>query len=172
MGTRADGDPETGNSIYPLCPPGKYIATRPYDMLSIQEWHMSQAWPLCPPCPIPKLVLDELCRIPEGTPPLISRPIDLETFERSARRQPNDRAPGSDGQPREYVKYGPAALLELYWKADNAYLAGETPSVCAHEWSGAVAGYIPKEAISLTDDLIPTDRVYMYEVFSSPLDCS
>ena len=195
--------PETKNSIDPLSPPGKYIATRPDDMLSIQEWHMASEGmdtysncPICqanglhvlstsasqqkfgnlsravrffcakcqsthdepgmapmPPCPVPKLVLDEIRQVPAGTPPLISRPIDFETFERCARRQPNDKAPGSDGQPREYVKYGPTALLELYWKADNAYMAGETPSVCAHEWLGAVAGYIPKKrsALLMTD---------------------
>ncbi len=26
----------------------------------------------------------------------------------------------------------------------SAYLRGEMPSVCAHEWLGAIAGYIPK----------------------------
>ena len=54
-----------------------------------------------------------------------------------------------NGQPREYVKFGPTALLELYWKAINAYLAGEKPLVCAHEWLRAVAGYIPKKLSAL-----------------------
>jgi hypothetical protein len=31
----------------------------------------------------------------------------------------------------------------------NAYLRGETPSVCIHEWVGAVAGYIPKKLSAL-----------------------
>ncbi len=88
-------------------------------------------------------------RYPDRTPPLINRAIYFETFERCARRQSNDKASGSDGQPREYVKYGPTALLELYWKADNAYLTGEPPSVCMHEWLGAVAGYIPKKLSAL-----------------------
>ena len=46
--------PATGNSISPLCPPGKYIATRPDDMLSVQEWHMASegmdTYSNCPKC--------------------------------------------------------------------------------------------------------------------------
>lgn len=102
-----------------------------------------------PPCPIPKQVLEAMRRIPTGSLPLINRMIDFESFERCTRRQPNDRAPGSDGQPREYGKYGPAAYVELLWAASNAYLRGETPSVCIHEWAGAVAGYIPKKLSAL-----------------------
>ncbi len=34
-----------------------------------------------PPCPIPKQVLEDMRKIPAGTPPLISQPIDFETFE-------------------------------------------------------------------------------------------
>ena len=42
-------------------------------------------------------------------------------------------------------------MLELLWAALNAYLRGETPSVCAHasEWIGAIAGYIPKKLSAL-----------------------
>ncbi len=54
-----------------------------------------------------------------------------------------------DGIPREFYKYGPQGLLELLWAALNAYLRGETPSVCAHEWIGAIAGYIPKKLSAL-----------------------
>ena len=102
-----------------------------------------------PPCPIPQQVLESMRRIPAGTPPLISRSIDFETFERCAQRQPNDRAPGEDAQPREFCKYGPTPLRELYWKACNAYMRGEEPSVCPSEWKGAVAGYIPKQLSAL-----------------------
>ncbi len=56
----------------------------------------------------------------------------------------NGEATGVDGFPREFYKYGPQNLLELHWAALNAYLRGEMPSVCAHEWLGATAGYIPK----------------------------
>ena len=191
--------PEGRTPIRPLQPPGKYIAIRPDDMLSVQEWHMASegmdtysVCPTCrqqglhvlstsatqqrfgnptravrffcehcqsicdkpamapmPPCPIPKQVLEAMRKIPAGSLPLINRTIDFESFERRTRRQPNGKAPGSDGQPREYCKYGPTAFLELYWAAGNAYLRGEAPSVCIHEWSGAVAGYIPKKLSAL-----------------------
>ena len=101
------------------------------------------------PCPIPKQVLEAMRRIPAGSLPLINRTIDFETLERCARRQPSNRAPGSDSQPREFCRYGPTAFLELYWKAINAYLRGETPSVCEHEWAVAVAGYILKKLSAL-----------------------
>jgi hypothetical protein len=52
--------------------------------------------------PFPRQVLEVMCRIPAGSLPLINRTIGFESFERCALRQPNDRAPGSDGQPREY----------------------------------------------------------------------
>jgi hypothetical protein len=61
----------------------------------------------------------------------------------------NGKATGVDGFPREFYKYGPQNLLELLWAALNAYLRGEKPSVCAHEWLGAIAGYIPKKLSAL-----------------------
>ncbi len=39
--------------------------------------------------------------------------------------------------------------LRTFWAALNAYLRGEIPSVCAHEWVGAIAGYIPKKLSAL-----------------------
>ena len=102
-----------------------------------------------PPCPIPEQVLAEMRRIPAGTPPLLNRPVGFETLERCRRKQPNGRAPGEDGIPREFCKYGPLALLELYWKATNAFLKGDAPSVCPSEWTGAVAGQIPKALSAL-----------------------
>jgi len=191
--------PREQAQICPLQAPGKYVAIRPDDMLSVQEWHMASegmdtysVCPSCqtkglhvistsatqqrfgnptravkffcvqcqfvcdepalasmPPCPIPKQVLDAMRKIPADSLPLINRAIDFETFERCALRQPKDKAPGSDGQPREFCKYGPTALLELYWTAINAYLRGDTPTVCMHEWVGAIAGYIPKKFSAL-----------------------
>lgn len=35
------------------------------------------------------------------------------------------------------------------WKEINAYLRSETPSVCAQEWAGVVASYIPKKILVL-----------------------
>ena len=170
---------EENTPIRPLHPPGKYIAIRPDDMLSVQEWHMASegmdtysVCPSCrekglhvlstsatqqrfgnparavrffcehcqsicdepamapiPPCPIPRHVLDAMRRIPAGSLPLINRTIDFESFERRARRQPNGRAPGSDGQPREYCKYGPTAFLELHWAAECIPERGNTIGV-------------------------------------------
>ena len=192
-------DPVTSAPIRPLKPPGQYVAIRPDDMLSVQEWHMvsegmdtysvcptcqakglhvisttathqrfgnptravrffcEQCQSVCdepalspmPPCPIPEQVLAEMRRIPAGTPPLLNRPVGFETLERCRRKQPNGRAPGEDGIPREFCKYGPLALLELYWKAINAFLKGDAPSVCPSEWTGAVAGQIPKALSAL-----------------------
>jgi hypothetical protein len=102
-----------------------------------------------PPCPIPKQVLEEIRKISVGTRPLISRPIGFETFKKCTQKQPNDRAPEGDGQPREFCNYGPTALKELYWKASNAYMLGEVPTVCPHEWTGAVASHIPKNLSAL-----------------------
>ncbi len=51
--------------------------------------------------------------------------------------------------PRELWKYGWTAPVELYWRAGNANMRGEAPTVCPQEWSGAVAGYIPKNLSAL-----------------------
>jgi hypothetical protein len=40
--------------------------------------------------------------------------------------------------PRELGKYGPTALVELYWRAGSEYMRGEAPTVCPQEWAGAV----------------------------------
>jgi hypothetical protein len=47
-------DPITSAPIRPLKPPGQYIAIRPDDMLSVQEWHMASegmdTYSVCPSC--------------------------------------------------------------------------------------------------------------------------
>jgi hypothetical protein len=80
---------------------------------------------------------------------LLSRLIDFETLEQCVCKLRNGKATGVDGIPREFYKYGPQNLLELLWAALNAYLRGEMPSVCAHEWLGAIVGYIPKKLSAL-----------------------
>jgi hypothetical protein len=97
-----------------------------------------------PQCLISQQVMDVMRRIPAGSIPLINWLIDFETLEQCAWLQPNDRSPGEDSQPQEFCKHGPTELLELYWKAFNAYLRGDPPSIGEHEWAGAVTGYIPK----------------------------
>jgi hypothetical protein len=46
--------PEEGTPIYPLQAPGTYVAIRPDDMLSVQEWHMASegmdTYSVCPNC--------------------------------------------------------------------------------------------------------------------------
>ncbi len=61
---------------------------------------------------------------------------------------------GGDLVPREFYrdKYGPQPFLQLFWAALHAFLRGEAPSVCAHEWLGALAGYIPKYLAALLID--------------------
>jgi hypothetical protein len=86
-----------------------------------------------PPCPISQQVMGVMRRIPAGSLPLINWPIDLETLESCARLQPNNKSPGDDGQPREFCKQGTMELLELYWKAINAY-------VWMHAIASAIAG--------------------------------
>ncbi len=50
----------------------------------------------------------------------------------------------------------PQLLLQLLWGALNAFLRGKTPSVCAYEWLGALAGYIPKQlSASLSNEFRP-----------------
>ena len=132
---------------------------------------------LCPPAllPNPEESARVMHRFPAGSLTLIKRAIDFEAFERCVRRQPNGKAPGSDGQPREFCKHVPIASLELHWKAINAYLRGETPSVCEHEWAGAVAGYIPKKlsaSCQLAGVRVATGCVHLHEVLSTPLDHS
>jgi hypothetical protein len=49
----------------------------------------------------------------------------------------------------EFYKYAPQSLLALLWVALKEYLRGKSPSVCAHEWIGAIEGYIPKKLSAL-----------------------
>jgi ribonuclease HI len=189
-----------------LQPLSHYIAIRPDDMLSVQEWHMASegldtysncpncsgtdlhvlstsataqrfgnpnrtirffcgqcqtlhtqlsASPL-PPCPLPPEVLQSLRKIPAGTPPLISRPIDFETVEKYTRSQKNSKKPGADGVPRELSKYSPRPFIVLYWRAFNAFARGDKPSVCEHEWQGALVTSLAKKlAASLVSDYRP-----------------
>ena len=186
-----------------LQPQSQYIAIRPDDMLSVQEWHMASegldTYSICPncsgtdlhvlstsataqlfgnpnrtirffcgqcqtlhtqlsvaplpPCPLPPEVLKALCKIPAGTPPLISRPIDFETVEKYTRSQANNKKPGADGVPRELSKYSPRPFIGLYWRAFNAFTRGDKPSVCEHEWQGALVSSLAKKlpALLVTD---------------------
>lgn len=114
-----------------------------------QTIHDEPALAPMPPCPLSKAILEKMRKIPAGTPPLINRPIDFETVEKAARKQPRNKAPGVDGHPREFCKFGPSAFLDLHCQAYNAYRCGVSPSVCPHEWQGAIVSSLPKKLSAL-----------------------
>ena len=100
---------------------------------------------LCLHAQSPPALLEALCKIPFVTMPLLSRLIDFETLEQCVHKLHQGKLTGVDGISRQFYRYGPQTLLELLSVALNAYLRGETPSVCAHEWIGALACYIPEK---------------------------
>ncbi len=61
-------------------------------------------------------MLESLSKIFEGSLPLLSRPVDLETVKRNERSQELYKAPGADEIPRELYKYGMHPLLVLLWR--------------------------------------------------------
>ena len=97
-----------------------------------------------PPCPIPWNVFKDMRRIPPDLKPLICGDVDLETLQAVTWKLYHDLSVGSDGSPREIYKYAPLVFLERLRAAINAYTRGETPSVAAHEWTGAQCTFIPK----------------------------
>ena len=88
-------------------------------------------------------------KIPEGSLPILRRPVDLEIVAWTVRSQELDKTPGDDGVPWELYKYGVHSLQVLFWRAINAYLRGELPSVCVNEGLGAIASSIPKNLAAL-----------------------
>ena len=111
--------------------------------------HETVAYAPLPPCPIPISLLEAMRKIPPGTLPLISRMVDMETVISRTRRQGTGLSTGSDRFHREFYKDAPLILLERLWAAINAYLRGDPPTVCAHEWIGAIAAHIPKKLAAL-----------------------
>ena len=65
-----------------------------------------------------------------------------------ARRLPTGRAPGSDGKPYEYIKFGPEELLEYVLSAANAFLSRSHP--LPMEWLGALLSLAPKSPGAVT----------------------
>ena len=98
-----------------------------------------------PPCPLPLSVLQAMRVVAKGTLPSISFLVDYDTLESCAREQPPKKSVGTDRVPRELFKYGPRPFLELLRAAINAYLRGERPTVCSHEWMGAIVTFIAKQ---------------------------
>ena len=74
-----------------------------------------------PPCPVPLDVWNSLWRIDPKSSRLLARPVDSATFNAPLSRLYNDKSSGSEGQPREYCKYGPSVLCKRYPAAINAH---------------------------------------------------
>ena len=101
------------------------------------------------PCPLPLSILQAARTVPAGTLAQISRFIDHDTLEACVRALPTGKSVGTDGIPREFYKYAPRSLLELLRAAINAYLTGKRPTVCGHEWMGAIVTFIAKQLSAL-----------------------
>ena len=102
-----------------------------------------------PPCPLPLSVLQAMRSAPDGIPAQISTSVDQATLEACVRALMTGKSVGTDGIPREFYKYGPRVLVELLRAAINAYLRGEHPTVCQHEWMGAIVTSIAKQQSAL-----------------------
>ena len=87
--------------------------------------------------------------VPAGTLAHISLLIDHDTLEGCVRALPTGKSVGTDGIPREFYKYAPRSFLELLRAAINAYLTGQRPTVCGHEWMGAIVTFIAKQLSAL-----------------------
>ncbi len=95
--------------------------------------------PPIPPCPLPLSILQAVSVAPAGITAFLSLLnvlIDYETLETCVRALLTGKSVGTDGIPREFYKYGPRPLLELLRTAFSAYLSGNRPTVCGHEWMG------------------------------------
>jgi hypothetical protein len=99
-----------------------------------------------PPCPLPLSVLQAMRSAPDGIPAQISISVDQATLEACVRALMTGKSVGTDGIPKEFYKYGPRVLVELLRAAINAYLRGEHPTVCQHEWMGAIVTSLAKFA--------------------------
>jgi hypothetical protein len=59
-------------------------------------------------------------KFPPDMPAFLSRPMDMESLRDRLRRLPKGKAPGRDGIPYEYFKYGPLELHGYLLAAANA----------------------------------------------------
>ena len=101
-----------------------------------------------PKCPIPQDVWASLRKFPDDMPPFLSRPMDRAAVRNRARKLPTGHAPGSDGKPYEYIKFGPEELLEYVLSAANAFLSRSHP--LPMEWLGALLSLAPKSPGAVT----------------------
>ena len=95
-----------------------------------------------PPCPIPETFWASLRKFPENMPPFLSRPMDMPSLQARLRKLPKGRAPGRDGIPYEFFKYGPRELHDYLLAAVNAFMAGT--HALPDDWLGGCITMIPK----------------------------
>ena len=95
-----------------------------------------------PPCPIPETFWASLRKFPENMPPFLSRPMDMPSLQARLRKLPKGRAPGRDGIPYEFFKYGPRELHDYLLAAVNAFMAGT--HALPDDWLGGCITMVPK----------------------------
>jgi len=66
-------------------------------------------------------------RFPAGTQAFLSRPMDMESLDERIRKLPTGKAPGRDGIPYEFFKYGPLEMRNYLLAAANAFMSGSHP---------------------------------------------
>jgi len=80
-----------------------------------------------PPCPISDAVWASMRKFPPGMQAFMSRPMDMDSLKERIRKLPMGRAPGRDGIPYEFFKYGPPEMLGCLLTAANAFMSGSHP---------------------------------------------
>jgi hypothetical protein len=117
-------------------------------------------------------VWKSLQRIPPGTAPLLSKPVDFDKLLAIVRRLVDDKSPGIDGFLRELYKYGPTALITLIQTAINAFIAGQDPTVHSEKWLGALLALLPKSlAALLMTEILPVGKpCAKFVIFSKVID--
>jgi len=101
-----------------------------------------------PPCPISDAVWASMRKFPPGMQPFMSRPMDMDSLKERIRKLPTGRAPGRDGIPYEFFKYGPPEMLGCLLTAANAFMSGSHP--LPRDWLGGLVTLIPKSADAMT----------------------
>jgi hypothetical protein len=74
--------------------------------------------------------------------------MDMESLDERIRKLPMGKAPGRDGIPYEYFKYGPREMRSYLLAAVNAFMSGSHP--LPKDWLGGLVTLIPKTADAMT----------------------
>ena len=101
-----------------------------------------------PPCPVPQEVWATMRKFPPDMPAFLSRPMDMDSLRYRLRKLPKDKAPGRDGVPYEYFRYGPRELYDYLLAAVNALMSGS--HALPADWLGVLVTLLPKSANATT----------------------